>query len=1676
MKRRKFWLRAAGIVVVLLVLVRFIGVALIPSVLNSVLSDMGFTSEIEEIQVSVLSGEFQLRGLVVREIDSDAAPLIRVQHVALDLDMSSTLLGDPVCNRAELDGVVVVLHRDVARGWNFASLLAGESAEAEPSASELTAKGAFDLRLPIKIVSLRAQDLHLRIQDPVSEPSINTELTLNMTASNLGDDEREGQFEAIADATGLLDFLRVEGIVDSQETSASLRASMTMSGVHVNPLAAWIEPLGLRSTADSIDVRGELTLNAAVVGDDNETLTVTLDTHDWVVEADSVEALALDSSHHVIDLGALAIRESVLTGVRARTALEPDGAIAVAGVAWRAVSGGVSEAPPEQAAPSPSSEPLAWRVDSLQIREGSLIHTDVNSDTNVELRLDGFDLTDVDSEASRIAKLEVSLSAPGLFDSLLVQGELTPGPEAVSLDGAFDLSGFSAERCQAMLEPTGIALRFSEAKAHGSLAATIKRGELAGSGELSDLWLQNGEQRTALDTVRVDSFVFGDEIQVGHVLVAGLHGVLELHENGDIEVGGLVLSAGMPQQDSDPVPELANVEPQTVARAKRPIIKLDHFECSELKLAFVDHDVPERSFAATRFQLDVNDFAFGTESNCSINLRAGFDAWCEAIELDGTLHSTSEGDLDCDLDFRLAGLQGEQFALLLPSASLAFDTGEFATHIGAQLRQSDDGLVASFGMNDLALTLDAEQIVSLMAMSVDELALASDGLRLRGARLDAARLLLHGQEAGRTSTLMFDAGIGALRIGASESTTLSAQIGIEGDPAVVEIFGEIRPDLKDLLLKLNFAATGVDGARLNHLLPPSVQVALKDGTFGADVEAWFKVHQAGGLAGGFAVDDVHLGEVGEEAPLLAVKRVEVSASKIDVAADLYELGRLHVLGAELTALREADGALNVAGLRLDMSGAAQVEEPSVPDAEVPQVVSSAPRWVRKYDTAPLPTVSFESVEFELAALRFEDQGNPGSVPATLTARFHHEEPLVLLAPDAETHAPLEFLIDCSAQPIVEAANVQITLAPWEEDARFKVEMAASGVQGEGVTDLLPQLNEMLDGGGLVDGSLGATFEGRLITPRRNLLDFEFRNGFGVEFSARDLVFLNGGEEIPLASLGAFEVDVERIDPQTGAMKIESIDFSDLQARVELSEEGRELCGFILKPTTASDSSESQEEAAPESSGGPYDGPEIQLERLSVSGLDFVITDTRTEPVTVVPFDSLGFDLEQFTTKTFTEPRPFRFAFFTGAGDMSLPKPKEARSALAGIAGAALSAATGSEDEHEYEQRPALGEIAVTGNLSLGPEPRGRVNANIEGLELLGFSGLARESGVIIGSGVLDAWMRVKLKGEKGVDVRSNIAFTDLSLDEPPNGPISRYLKLPASLDTVLFAIKNNEDQHRIPLSFHVDGAELGKGEIARVAVTTLTKVITSAVASAPLRAADGVAGMLVIPGVDESPVSWVVDLITPVLRIVGLADKAGPQSEPVVLEYAAGEFVLDTAAMELLAPLFEEVEDREDFIVCIEHKFGSEDEARASQLANPSKEECRRLVIGLRRRKRALSRHRAECAADLAASYAVNGQEGAGDELKQLRAVEAELGGIELALDETLGMLRPGSDRHAARRTRATLIEIAEARMGTLQNALSSEMKGRITDRFEIKTARPSATSGADRAHVRVALKMKQDQ
>lgn len=914
-------------------------------------------------------------------------------------------------------------------------------------------------------------------------------------------------------------------------------------------------------------------------------------------------------------------------------------------------------------------------------------------------------------------------------------------------------------------------------------------------------------------------------------------------------------------------------------------------------------------------------------------------------------------------------------------------------------------------------------------------------IELVGARVlfeDLALAEPHAVELGA------DLSIADLSPGAgARPTTVDGRVSV--GPWQLASRGEVVLDPDDLRASLELSGEGLSGEPLAPYLPPELAVALADGVAAARVEARVARAGDGGRSASLHVEGAELRERGAERPVAALAALRVVAPRIDPAAGVYEVDELVVEGAALDVVRTAAGGVRALGVLVTPAPEAAPAQPAesggaqAPRAEgaAEGAAAGAGDAASPGATGRPPRIRVGRLDLELAELFVTSEVDPSAAPSVSAARLVLREPYELdVDPEAgedEDPPPIGLDLSASVSPGLGSLALGIDLAPFAERPWLEARLAARGISGAGVLALAPELAEDVDASGLTEGTLDGTLRATLSWRRRGPFDFDLRGGFGAELVAHDVALRATPDGEVALGVDRVEALVRRVVPRTGLVHVSRLEIDTPRARVRRSAEAVELAGLAFRVPepaegTAAPSADAGGEAeqaleppAQRPARPPAPAPgEVRLDDLVVHGIDVRVEDATVDPPLVLPLETLEVDVRGFTTRALREPVPIRVSASLGAGSVSLPVRLERRSFVRGLATGVVDVVSGKDEEVRLEDRPFFQEGAVSARITLVPRPAGWARVSLTGFELVGLRGLAREGGVEIGDGVLDFGARVRLKGAEGARVESVSSFAHLSLSEPAGGPISRYLKLPAPLDTVLFALKNEQGEHRIPLAFDVGGeGQVSAGQVAAKASSTLLALITEALASAPMRAVGGVTDAVGLGGVfgggDRKP------------RYAGLQAK---------VPFEAGGVRVGPRELAKMAEVVEAMHADPLLEIVGVHTLGRRDLERAERLASPETEEAATLLTSLRRRRDELVRRRDELAAT-ARVHLVLGQE---DEYAQNRDalldVDGQLGRVEDGIDRVAELLRPGAESRRASRTREAALAIARTRMDELTRAL----------------------------------------
>ncbi len=837
------------------------------------------------------------------------------------------------------------------------------------------------------------------------------------------------------------------------------------------------------------------------------------------------------------------------------------------------------------------------------------------------------------------------------------------------------------------------------------------------------------------------------------------------------------------------------------------------------------------------------------------------------------------------------------------------------------------------------------------------------------------------------TALGFDVVIGAAD---DNGIPIDATVRLEGaiDRAHVRGHVNLREPMQ---LALTVDANGVRGEGLQRFLPPSVRNTMVDGEVHGQFAASHR--SAPSATTSLRLDDLFVRDRGEELAAidhLQIELGECSREKVHLV-DLAGRG----LRAKLSAT--ADG-LHVPGFLLRPVAATTSTAPPRPAADR----ASPSQSLR------LPALQIDALSLACESLTVHDRRSTDGQPVALS--FH-----LTMSPwapklDSDEPAAAQLVFTATALPLCQQVRAEVSINPFLLQPTVDVALTASGLDLTALPRVLPQLATTLQGT-TTNADFRAALHARLDLKRRDGRQLDLGRPFAGEFLLENVELRDHATTQVLAAIASLDATLRSLDPSTGDALLRSLHIDDPRLDIKNSEHGVELLGVRLLPATAANDGPTSEPSTPTDSAP---APEFAIDRLQVQGLGLTVTDTTTSPVTLLPIVDGTFTLQRFTTRWLTEPLPLSFAVSLRGGEVPLARRVLSSSMLAGVFGSAVAAIGGGDDQHEVEPRPFVDELTSTGHLQWFPQLRGDVRTQISGFELTALRGLAKRSGVDIADGVLDYSLLASLRGHDGMDITSNKVFSWLSLSEPPGGPISTYLRLPAPLDTVLFLLRNDDDEHRIPVQLHIPATGLSSGAVLETVTAAIARILADAVASAAARTTGMLTGAIGLGGATAAPVRCVVP-------------------------FAAGDPLPgDADVTPLLAAL---ASDDQLEVVC-QHELGEGDRARAAALATPPLPTMHQQADQLRARRDQLAAGRTAKAAALAALYAAGRMQEARARQAELQAHDDQLGETERTLDELFAMLGEANPRAARRRIAAAAEALGQARLV----ALIDQLRGAAPD------------------------------
>ncbi len=1694
-----------ALVVVLFARVGF--VCLQPLALGKVAELVGLECDYDELNVSFLRGEVELRGLQLRDGSTDL-PAAKIGYALVDLGLIASLREGLTLERVEIDELALHVRMDPDGRVDWLERI-GPIAPAPTPDAPPSEPRPLDLGLPLLVRELRATRVALHAEDRSVSPPLAVEINFDASASDIG---RDARFEAWATSPQFLDALRLEGTARGGLRSAALAVNWRLDGLRPRALAAELARVGMLPTAERIDASGSLRLGLEPHPTEELACAGGLSLADLRLDADGQSIASLDelalalrsSSPTALELASVRVLDPVLHTLRT-----PEGRWGVPGFEWR----GVESAPAAPASPSapatgtalaaasPASPRLA--LDLFEVQRARLSLDDRGaSDADLEFELSGLELAGLahPPTSEQPASFKAWAKSTGVFESATFTGTFSAHSTPQILEVSADVGGVTLEKLGPWLAPLGVAPELRDGAVELAARVALDTTSTPPTIELQveTARISDGEvlaevASAAVRGLRLDAT--SGALSIEAVEVAAPRAQLRIDADSEAHFAGLrTIPRASAEQPAEAVPS-ATPNSGASAAPVLPSIRIAKLDVHGGGLRLLDE------VGGTSRELVVRDAAFHLANLDTTGASQEAAQFSAAVAVDGVLEEGSLGgmlrvkpqpaELELQASLRARGVSLDPLAHRLRALGLeprlnagnaAADMRVRATGDGARLSRMDAAL------ERVELRDGERSLAGVEALLVSGVDLASAkpevaSIVVRGAhaalgRSAAGELLLPAlavparapnaategtptTEPSKPLTFALPSfEIGELVVEGSRidwrdelvsptvETALTADarllgLGDSGQPAKLEarasVAGSVGSASATGELRLRAAAAGDTNASASAALalearelragplaaymPAGMSCTLKDGSFSALLDTEVAAHAAGGIAAAASVRELKLRD--GDVTLLELPRAAIRATRVDPSARTYELGELAVEGLALAARRDVQGALEALGLRIEGASQAPAAAPTAESA--PRPLRTLPSYV-----GPTPRLSLERLELSLARLEWRDeQLGSGATPLTLSAQLRSPEPLVLLAPDTRSPAPLRLEARAAIGELCDALECDLELEPWAAQPELDLSLRVRGLHGEPLPRFVPALAGRVDGSELRAGELDLHLSGHLSVTRRGPLGFDWAQPISGEVLLDRCEFrAEPGGEV-LAGVGAVRAEIGSIHALSGDVKLRSLQVSTPRLRARRDARGIHVLGLTLTlpPNAQPDATAKAPDPQAAVVAAPVPRPDFTIERIDIDGIDVEVLDTTGPEPVRLPLTKLDVEVKKLSTRALAAGGSVQFDAVLEAGAVDLPKRVRSSSLVAGIATATAAALRGAKESAEREPRPLFGSITLAGRVAPFPAPSGWVTLDISEFELTGLRGIASGHGVELGDGLLDLSARARLLGADGASLSARASLSQMKLSEPANGPISRYLALPVPLDAALFLLEDAEGRQSIPISIRIGPQGLQPASVIAAASTAATVVIARAIASSPLRLLGTFTDALGLTGRDGPK---------PGEFARSFDFEAGAADEPSdedALESLRRRLAADTALQ-----------------VTLVHEFGALDLARAERLANPAIEDCQRLAERLRQRKAELARRREELAAQARIEIALGRSQDAEDLLTRVRALDRELGFAEGSLDRLLELLRPGAERRMSQRTRAAALLLARERIERVRQALIA--RGIAPERIEPRPAR----------------------
>ena len=892
-------------------------------------------------------------------------------------------------------------------------------------------------------------------------------------------------------------------------------------------------------------------------------------------------------------------------------------------------------------------------------------------------------------------------------------------------------------------------------------------------------------------------------------------------------------------------------------------------------------------------------------------------------------------------------------------------------------------------------------------------------VEIKTFELHAAELALSDAEANPPTDLSTTLDLSATNVLAGTDgppTEFALSLVSPGVIDSLKVEGSAKLAPKSQEINLTAIGSGITVNALDPYLPENVDTHFHNGQLKATLAARLEQNPLGGSRASLTLNDAALSDDAAAPPVGSIGAMRIGVDRFDLAHRRVDISEISLEHATLAVSVNANG-LNALGFTFASKAlhqmASSILRPQV--SASPEISDVKTLIAQAREHAPLITVD----KLAIGADRISFAAPRLTKPIALTnLSLTNATKIELLGDDPTQCPPFDLQFHTAVEDLIDSVASDIRLAPFAEEPSANLKLDITGIRGNKLIAIVPRLQDKVDASGLSDGRFTASLTSQFDFTRRGMLGIDLTRDITATFDVKDIKLSQAGVARPLAGLEEIRGDGVRFSPPTGSLTIKSLDVTKPMADVIRDNAGIHLLGMTLKPPTTRPtsmaSSENEPQASPATQPATPAGnrPEYSIDQFTLSGADLRLEDHVGTPATILPINQLDVEVKGLSSRAFVEKdRPIRFALLAGADKVPLPP----RIPKPGV---------------ETENREAFAEASAAGNIALYPAPHGFVKASLSGLEITAIRGLVQPYGILLSGATFDVRADVRMHGTSTFDVRLYPTFNDLHLSEVPNGPVQRELKLPIPPDGLITAMQDADGSISFPLTIPIDAGNLQWDPIYASATGAVSQVFITALASAPLKAANLIP---MIGGADAS--------------------KRGRHIAPIVIEFAPGESQLTLAQTEDIRRAARKMRQHESIAITIQHTLGQNDVRLAEERANPLASDSLSIAMELRQQKAELQKTLVSLSAETRAAIASQDAAAIRKATDSLRATAVQLNETEDSLDQALDLLRPGAARQAERRTRTSAILLADLRLAAVQDVLLHSNVDDAADRVRKATA-----------------------